>query len=53
MFIDFICSIPDSIGWAMVGFLGALALVMGTLTVKMLIRTWREWHEEEEAEYDA
>lgn len=48
MFINLICSIPDSIGWAMVGFLGALALVMGIKVTKMLIQMWREWHEDEE-----
>lgn len=43
-----ICSIPDSIGWTMVGFVGALALIMGIKVTKMLIQMWREWHEDDE-----
>lgn len=50
MFINFLCSIPDSIGWAMVGFLGAFTLMMGVKVIKMFIQMWREWREDDEAE---
>lgn len=50
MFINLICSIPDNIGWAMVGFVGAFALMMGVKLAKLFIQMWREWHEDDEVE---
>ena len=50
MFINFLCSIPDNIGYTLVGFLGALCLVMGIKLAKLFIQMWREWHEDGEVE---
>lgn len=46
--MELICAIPDSIGWAMVGFFGALTLVMAIKLGKLFIQMWKEWHEDED-----
>ena len=46
--MELICAIPDSIGWTMVGFFGALTLVMAVKLGKLFIQMWKEWHEDED-----
>lgn len=43
-----IWAIPDSIGWAMVGFLCALALAMTIKVVELFIQLWKERREDKE-----
>lgn len=46
--LEFICSIPESIGWSMVGFVGAFALMLAVQVGKDIAQMWKEWHENEE-----
>lgn len=46
--LEFICTIPESIGWVIVGATGACCAMMFVKLVKLFIEMWKEWHEEEE-----
>ena len=46
--LELICMIPDNIGWAIVGAIGACCIMMFVKLVKLFIEMWKEWHEEEE-----
>lgn len=46
--LEFICSIPESFGWALVGFAACLCVIMGIKVAKLLVQMWKEWHEDEE-----
>lgn len=46
--LEFICSIPESIGWTLVGFVACLCVVMGVKLTKLFIQMWKDWHEDEE-----
>ena len=46
--MNFILSIPDNVGWALVGATGMLCGVMAIKLGKIFVEMWREWHEEEE-----
>ena len=49
--LEMICRIPEEIGWALVGFVGALALVMAIKLGKTFVQMWKDHREEaEEAE---
>ena len=45
--MEWICAIPDSIGWTLVGIMGTLCAVMMWKLGKLFVEMWREWHEEE------
>ena len=46
--LNFINSIPDSIGWAIVGSLMTLTAIMMVTLIKTLIQMWKDHHDEEE-----
>ena len=46
--MDLICAIPENVGWAMVGFIAGLCLVMMVKLGKLFVQMWKEWHEDEE-----
>lgn len=50
--LEFICSIPEHIGWVMVGAVGMLAFIMLCKLGKLFVQMWREYHEDEEEEED-
>ena len=43
--LEFICSIPEEIGWAMVGYLTAWVHILGWKVGKTLYGMWKEWRE--------
>ena len=45
--MDWICTIPYSIGWVLVGVLDTLCVMMAIKLGKTFVEIWREWHEEE------
>ena len=45
--LNFICSIPEEIGWALVGFTACLCCVMAYKLGKLFVEMWKEYHEEE------
>ena len=45
--MEWICAIPDSIGWTLVGIAGTLCAVMMWKLGKLFVEMWREWHEED------
>lgn len=45
--LDLICSIPESFGWALVGFVACLCCVMACKLGKLFTEMWKEYHEEE------
>ena len=49
--LEFICNIPDAIGWTMVGILGVANLIMFHLLGSTFVQMWKDWHEEEAEEY--
>ena len=46
--LEMICAIPEEIGWALVGFVGALALVMAIKVGKMIVEAIKERMEDDE-----
>jgi hypothetical protein len=46
--LNFINSIPDSIGWAIVGSLMTLTAIMMVVLIKTLVQMWKDHHDEEE-----
>ena len=46
--MNFILSIPDNVGWMLVGALGMLCVVMAVKLGTIFVEMWRDWHEEEE-----
>lgn len=43
--LEFIISIPEEIGWAIVGFVACLCCVMLYKLGKMFVEMWKEWRE--------
>lgn len=50
---EFICSIPNWLGWTFVGILAWAVAVMLYLLGSILVQMWEERHEEEEEEIGA
>lgn len=48
--LEFVCSIPENIGWTLVGFVACLCVIMGIKVAKLLVQMWKDWHEDEEEE---
>ena len=46
--LNFINSIPDSIGWAIVGSLMTLTAIMMVALIKTFIQMWKDHHNDEE-----
>ena len=46
--MEWICAIPDSIGWTLVGVVGILCAVMAYKLAKLFVEMWRERHEVKE-----
>lgn len=46
--LNFINSIPDSIGWAIVGSLMTITAIMMVALIKTLIQMWKDHHDDEE-----
>lgn len=46
--LNFINSIPDSIGWAMVGSLMTITAIMMVVLIKTFIQMWKDRHNDEE-----
>ena len=46
--LNFINSIPDSIGWAIVGSLMTLTAIMMVVLIKTFIQMWKDHRDEEE-----
>lgn len=46
--MNFICAIPEEIGWAIVGFVACLCVVMAVKLGKLIVRAVRERIEENE-----
>ena len=45
--LEFLCAIPDHIGWMLVGALGAYAVMWAHKLGKLAVQMWRERHEED------
>ena len=45
--LEFINSIPENIGWALVGFAICLCVMMMIKLGQTFVEMWRDWHEEE------
>ena len=46
--MNFICAIPEEIGWAIVGFVACLCVMMAVKVAKTIVRAVRERKEENE-----
>ena len=46
--LEMICSIPENVGWIIVGATGMLAMVMLVKLGKLFVQMWKDNHEEEE-----
>lgn len=46
--LEFICSIPDWIGWTLVAILGTICLFMFTLVIKTIIQMVKDRMEDDE-----
>lgn len=44
--LEFICAIPDSIGWRMVGFTEALCIIAAFRLGKIFFEMWKDRHED-------
>lgn len=51
--LEFICSIPNWLGWTFVGIVGCLNVVMFYQLGKIFVQMWKDYHEEDEEEMDA
>ena len=51
--LEFICSIPNWLGWTFVHILGFVTGVMAYQVGKIFVQMWKDRHEEEEEEMDA
>ena len=46
--LEMLCAIPEEIGWAMVGFIGAFTLMMAVKLGKIFVQMWKDMKEDEE-----
>jgi hypothetical protein len=51
--LEMICRIPNSIGWAIVGALFMLCVVMFVKLGKIFVQMWKDYHEEEAEEVES
>lgn len=53
--LNFILSIPEEIGWVLVGATGAYCIMWMHKLGKLFVTMWKEWHEPDvsDAEMDA
>lgn len=51
--LELICSIPENIGWVIVGFTACLCMVMAIKLGKVFIQMWRDRHEVDEGECES
>jgi hypothetical protein len=47
---ELICTIPESVGWVIVGAVGMLTAVVAFEVGKILVQMWKDYHEEESEE---
>ena len=45
--LNFLCSIPESIGWTLVAIEGAILLFMLHKLGKLFVEMWKEHHEDD------
>ena len=45
--LELLCKIPENVGWALVGAVGMLCVVMAVKLGKILVEMWKDWNEEE------
>ena len=45
--LEMICSIPENVGWIIVGAAGMLAMVMLVKLGKLFVQMWKDNHAEE------
>ena len=50
---EFICSIPESLGWSLVGCLGTLCGIMLYKLIKVFVQMWKDWHEDRAIESES
>ena len=43
--MEFICAIPEEIGWALVGAISAYAVMWAHKLGKLIVEMWRDRHE--------
>ena len=48
--MNLICAIPENIGWALVGAVSMLCVVMAVKLGKIFVEMWKDCHEEEQEE---
>lgn len=46
--LEFIFAIPEEIGWAMVGSVATLCVIMATNLCKIFVEMWKDWYMDEE-----
>jgi hypothetical protein len=47
---ELICTIPENVGWVIVGAVGMLTAVVAFEVGKILVQMWKDYHEEESEE---
>lgn len=47
--LNFILSIPEEIGWVLVGAMGAYTIMWAHKLGALFVTMWKEWHEDDEA----
>ena len=45
--LQFICSIPEEIGWVIVGAMAAYTIMWAHKLGALFVTMWKEWHEDE------
>lgn len=48
MFLDFINSVPENIGWILVGVFSTLVIVVGIADIKVFYEVWKGYKEDRE-----
>ena len=48
--LEFICTIPNEIGWTLVGAVGTLCVIMAAKLGKLFVQMWKEWNIKEDDE---
>jgi hypothetical protein len=50
--LEFICSIPDWLGWTIVGFFAALCLVMMIKLGCVFVEMWKDYKEARDEDWE-